>query len=520
MYLNSVFNNRVGNNLNFIRLVVAILVIYSHAFPLSKGGHDILYSLGWSFGSFSVSVFFFLSGLLVTNSFENSKNIFEYIFSRFIRIMPAYIVVILISAFILGPLFTSLEIKEYFSNYGTYQYLKNLLFFPLYWELPGVFNSNPYYQSINGSLWSLPLEILCYVYVLILGFFTLLRSKEFSILAFIIIYFLHLSPEIKFNYFGFPSEQIVDYSLYFLLGIIVFNFKNYIYLDKKYAMMSILVLLISMKFSFFKEVFIYFGTYLILYFGYQNSFKYTGYFQKNDFSYGMYIYAFPIQQVFVYVNGGDMNPYINFIYSFVITSIFAFFSWNLIEKRLLKLKHNKKIIIFLESKFSNIKSINIFSFYKLISWKSFVLTIFILITFDRWYYRPITNISFPNDLRKGIFDNGWLPQGEGETYRWISKEATLNLGKITSYQEITVEGFVPEKLKNIKKLEIYLNNQKIFDINIEKDRYFNLTHKFNNEIFNSKDVIILFKYDNVYIPDYMELDVRRLSGFIKRITLK
>lgn len=517
MYLNNIFNNR-DNNLNLIRLIAAILVIFSHAFALN-GKHDILSLQQWSFGTLAVSVFFFISGILIANSFENSKNIFEYVFARMIRIIPAYFVVIILSVFVLGPIFTTLEIKDYFSNYQTYQYLKNLFFFPLYWELSGVFQSNEYYQAINGSLWTLPLEVLCYIYVLIIGFFSFLRSKSLSLTVFILVYFLYLSPDITFNYFGYPSDQILSVFLYFSLGVVVYNIKEYIFLDKKLAMVCLLILLISLKFSFFKEVFIFFGSYIILYIGYQKPFKYTNKILKNDLSYGIYIYAFPIQQLFINIYG-NMNPYINFMYSLFITIIFAFFSWKLIEKKSLKLKHNLKIKAFLESRFSNIKNIRIVNFDRLISWKSFIILSLILIMIDRWYYRPINKIIFPNDLRSELFDKGWLPQSPNENYRWISKEASVNLGKLSSYQELTIEGFVPENFKEVRKLEIFLNNEKIFDINVEKNRYFNLSYKFEKEVFNTQDVIILLKYDNSHIPDILELDQRRFSGFIKKIVLR
>ncbi len=517
MRLSNIFDNR-ENNLNLIRLIAAILVIFSHAFALN-GKHDILYLQQWSFGTLAVSVFFFVSGILITNSFVNSKNVFEYVFARFIRIIPAYIIVILISIFILGTLFTNLELKDYLTKYETYQYLKNLFFFPLYWELPGVFQSNQYYKAINGSLWTLPLEVLCYAYVLSIGFFSLLRNKILSFSVFILVYFLYLSSDITFNYFGYPSDQILSVFLYFSLGVVVYNIKEYLVLDKKIAMLSILILLVSLKFGFFKEIFIFFGSYLVLYIGYQNPFKYTSFILKNDLSYGIYIYAFPIQQAFINVYG-NMNPLTNFIYSLFITIIFAFISWKLIEKKSLKLKHNNKIKGFLESRFSNIKNIRVVSLDKLISWKSFIILISIFIIFDRWYYRPINKIIFPNDLRSELFDKGWLPQSLNEDYRWISKEASVNLGKISSYQEISIEGFVPENFKEVKKLEIFLNNVKIFDINVEKDRYFNLSYKFEKEVFNTQDVIILLKYDNVHIPDALALDQRRFSGFIKKIIIQ
>lgn len=112
------------------------------------------------FGSLTVVIFLFSSGLLVTKSLANSSTK-EYAKKRFVRIYPCFLLVLFGAAFIMGPLVTSCIVSEYFTSAQTYQYLRYAILLPVY-ELPGVFVQNPI-RLVNGSLWTIILECICYV---------------------------------------------------------------------------------------------------------------------------------------------------------------------------------------------------------------------------------------------------------------------------------------------------------------------------------------------------------------------
>lgn len=156
--------NIKSTNVNLLKFICAILVIVGHANPITGTGVDILteYTGGeCSFGGLAVGVFFFFSGLYVTKSLSKTVNLRTYLAKRVERIFPQLAVVILISAFVLGPILTLLPIGTYFLSLGTYTYLLNAILIPIH-NLPGVFEGLPY-QTVNGPLWTLPVEFACYL---------------------------------------------------------------------------------------------------------------------------------------------------------------------------------------------------------------------------------------------------------------------------------------------------------------------------------------------------------------------
>lgn len=156
--------NIKSTNVNLLKFICAILVIVGHANPITGTGVDILteYTGGeCSFGGLAVGVFFFFSGLYVTKSLSKTVNLRTYLAKRVERIFPQLAVVILISTFVLGPILTSLPMGTYFLSPGTYTYLLNAMLIPIH-NLPGVFEGLPY-QTVNGPLWTLPVEFACYL---------------------------------------------------------------------------------------------------------------------------------------------------------------------------------------------------------------------------------------------------------------------------------------------------------------------------------------------------------------------
>ena len=115
-----------------------------------------------------VILFFSVSGYLLRQSREADRNLPRYLAKRTLRIFPALIVVTLVSIFVLGPALSSLTVGDYFQNPGVWDFLRNIILFPVY-ALPGVFDGNIYPVAVNGSVWSLPAEFACYLLVPIVG---------------------------------------------------------------------------------------------------------------------------------------------------------------------------------------------------------------------------------------------------------------------------------------------------------------------------------------------------------------
>lgn len=518
------------NNFDFIRFIAATLVIFSHSFPLT-GNQDLLLILsnGQSdLGHLSVVVFFVISGYFITQSFHYSKSIFHYIKARMLRIFPGLIAAILISTFVIGPLVTSYSFKEYITDKDTYKYLEAILLYPMQWNLPGVFENNIYPSSVNGSLWSIPFEFMFYILVAFLGVFSLLNKKTalvmFNIL--ILIVFLDYWPFTQTHFWGLELKTVFELLLYFVAGMLFFYFKDQIPYSKYFAMISIIIIYLSIYTGGLKEMFVFFGTYLIFYFGYNLHLKTWEFYKYGDFSYGIYIYAFPIQQLVSFINGGDMNPYLNFLISFPITLILSVFSWNIIEKKALNLK-NKQLFILPDNWTVGIKSTRV-KLYHIInkfiqpfikhSWKTFTIAFIIfLIVFTKFNQYP-AEIKFPY-VNESVFHGKWLPQSNEEEYRWIAKEASVQMEQPPENNLLTISGFIPEGFNEVQNLTVLIDDKIVhdtvvtpgsIDINVELE---------NNNSQINKRINVHLIFNDTHKPNKDDLDQREMSALISKISI-
>lgn len=183
LYLGTLLE-RKGNNITLIRLIAAISVIYGHASVITGDGKVdfFLKYVGYKFiGGVAVDVFFVLSGFLICASILNGKGVKYYIVSRVLRIFPALIVCVGLTSLVLGPLLTKQE--DYWGASVWKYFWVNSTAYKTEYFLPGVFQSlND--QAVNGSLWSLPVEVRMYVLVLIVYLLGWLSSRSFFNFAF------------------------------------------------------------------------------------------------------------------------------------------------------------------------------------------------------------------------------------------------------------------------------------------------------------------------------------------------
>jgi peptidoglycan/LPS O-acetylase OafA/YrhL len=336
LYIGDALSER-KNNFDFIRFVAAITVVFSHSFALQVEPLMMYTNSDLSFGRLAVGIFFIISGFLITKSYDQSNNIIKFVVARALRILPALIAVTLLSVFVIGTIFTTLPLNDYFSNPETFRYLKNILMHPPQWTLPEVFKNN-HNPSINAPIWSLEFEVFCYLIVAVLGVVKILR-KEIVLIGFISLYFI---PHIQFfKQFYFASSLSIELIKYFMAGMLFYLFRKHIPLKKNLAIISTVMLVIGISFieSHFKLLFTVFGTYLIMYLAFLPTKKLNAFAKRGDLSYGIYIYTYPIQQM-LYVGFGTLAiPSNIFTSAICITLIVSYLSWHLIEKPALNLKN-------------------------------------------------------------------------------------------------------------------------------------------------------------------------------------
>jgi len=156
MMLSSVTQGR-NNNFNLVRIVAALAVLVTHSFALSSGNPDdepLRQTLDMTLGSIAVDVFFVTSGLLVTASLLRSESVAAFAWSRCLRIFPGLLVMLLLTVFVVCPLFTTLPLVSYLLDLQTRTYLIKgaTLVAGIVDRLPGLFENNPYPGTVNGSL--------------------------------------------------------------------------------------------------------------------------------------------------------------------------------------------------------------------------------------------------------------------------------------------------------------------------------------------------------------------------------
>lgn len=320
-------------NLQFIRFIAAILVVFHHSFPLSTGEfkQEWLYYLTdgrFDFGKMSVTIFFLFSGYFAAASSLKDRKIFVLIINRYKRLVKPLAVVVIITL-ISGSFLSNYHYNEYWMDKATWSYLFNLLFI-LKHELPGVFENNIYTKTINGALWTLPVEFACYIACVIgtkIGLCTQ-RKIRFTVPIVILVECCIYICSMKI----ILLREIIRPTLVFFIGVVFYCFREKIVLCRKYLLGMIILFI-----TFAVKGFILYGMvllfpYICIYICFSQRQVCNGLARLGDFSYEIYLWGFPIQQLVVSINGGRMNPYLNFIISLPIILLLGVLTHNLVEK--------------------------------------------------------------------------------------------------------------------------------------------------------------------------------------------
>jgi peptidoglycan/LPS O-acetylase OafA/YrhL len=301
---------RHDNNIGALRLFGALLVLFGHCWPLTSGklaldplsaflvAHNIsshpIHELG-------VCLFFTLSGFLISQSFDCRKTALKYLEARLLRIFPALIALVVITVFVLGPTQTTQPLADYFSSKVTWTYLGNTASLRhVEYDLPGVFEALPI-DSVNGSLWTLRAEFKFYLWVMAFGLLGLIRKPAyFNTVALILagLFVSEIAPE-RF-YKQFISLNAAFLGGYFLLGAFAYVNRKKIALSASLLVALVVISALLHNTAAYHIAFgITFG-YLVLLVAYHPKIKLPIVDRHGDFSYGVYLYAFPLQQTLIY----------------------------------------------------------------------------------------------------------------------------------------------------------------------------------------------------------------------------
>jgi len=325
------------NNLNLLRVVAATSVLVSHAYPISLGPkavQPLAAPLGMALGGVAVAVFFVVSGLLVSQSWERSHGVLRFSLARVLRIFPGLAVVLFLTAAVLGPLVTSLPLADYASRFATWRYLpRNLLLISMEYPLPGVFEGNPFGPDINGSLWTLAHEVACYVGVAMLGLAGAFRiPRTFAAGAAGWILFCCAIRATGWLPHESRVTNFLELSPYFAVGVGAYLLRDRIRLHGALFAAALGIIVAVRYTALFPLVFPLALGYAVLYVAFVPAGPLRRYNRLGDYSYGIYIYAFPMQQLASWLVPG-ITPLANMAIAFPATLLLAIASWHGIEKR-------------------------------------------------------------------------------------------------------------------------------------------------------------------------------------------
>jgi peptidoglycan/LPS O-acetylase OafA/YrhL len=332
------------NNFNLIRFCAAFAVLISHSYAVaigSGGAEPMRHTLGLTWAYIAVDVFFLTSGFLVTASLLTRRSLVGFAWARALRILPALWVMLVLTVFGLGLALTSSSAHGYLTAHETWRYfLKNaILLRGMVPDLPGVFASNPIPSVVNGSLWTLGPEVEMYLILFALGILATV-TRRLGVIRWSVVAIAVWAAVSYFDNGSFDnsSDEYARLAFLFFLGASCYLFRDRIPFNRStfFGLLAVVLLSALHRRAFF-FAFSVALPYLVFYLAYGFGGRIRAFNRCGDYSYGIYIYAFPVEQTTAQLVPGISVASLMGI-SAIVTLALAMLSWHLLEKRALRLK--------------------------------------------------------------------------------------------------------------------------------------------------------------------------------------
>lgn len=340
--LGQVFDPR-QNALNAWRLVLAAGVILQHSWPLT--GRDLATPFTGLLTQVWVDGFFVVSGFLITGSWLNNPRLREYVVARALRIFPGLWVCLLVVAFVLAPIGVALSEGSLRLSSQIAYVLNNAVLNIYYTGIDGTPKGVPWPGVWDGPLWTLIFELLCYIGVALLGVMGLLRRRWTIPTVFV----LAVAASAVAGYPVMAVETIPQMFLRFVVvfsaGALVYQFRDRI--PARWWLVAVCAgLVVALGLLPNYRVFAALPlAYAVIVSGALLKRPRL----RNDLSYGMYIYAWPVQQILAAAGLVWLDPRLFFVVATVCTVPLAAASWFVVERQAMKLKRRVRKKEFAES---------------------------------------------------------------------------------------------------------------------------------------------------------------------------
>lgn len=337
------YRNR-ATGFDYLRLALALSVAFWHCFFLSYG-QDAKHSAARVLVLLILPMFFALSGFLVSGSLSRTRTIHEFLTLRAVRIVPALAVEVVLSAFVIGLAFTTLPVVDYLASPVFHRYFLNILG-DIHFFLPGVFEDNPT-KRVNGSLWTIPYELYCYLAITALYLVGAIRNRRRLVLIVAVVQVvLPLRDILRHEFIKYdealPGRMLV---LSFLCGVLIYFYRERIVLRAWLFVAAVVLSLVLLQSIYTSYLVAFPAAYITVFLGLTNP-RRLPVVMDGDYSYGIYLYAAPIQQAVLALFPAHRTWWFNLAAAFVPFCLFAAFSWHVVEKPILG--HRKIFVDFID----------------------------------------------------------------------------------------------------------------------------------------------------------------------------
>ncbi|WP_078294517.1 acyltransferase [Mycobacterium sp. D16R24] len=331
MKLGQVFD-RHHNALTMWRLVLAIGVILYHSWPLT--GRQIDYAPAVRLlSNIFADGFFVISGFLITAAWMRRPYLKEYWASRILRIFPGLWVCLLVVAFVIAPIAAKIQHSTVSFSSELAYVVNNALLNVAYFDIDGTPTDVPYPGVWNGSIWTLFFVLLCDVMVSVLGIVGLLKRRwvipTLFVVAIIWAAYVSYTPPL----YSWP-QVLARFFVVFLAGAMLYQYQDQV--PARWSLVALSVAIVAA--SGFTQNYRVIGALPLAYAVIASGALIRKTRLRNDLSYGVYIYAFPIQQLLAGLGLARLNPFLFFLLATAATLPLAALSWFVVEKRAMALK--------------------------------------------------------------------------------------------------------------------------------------------------------------------------------------
>lgn len=346
---------RATNSIGFLRIVLAGMVIYTHAYYLGGYAEEPLMRWtrgGLNAGTFAVQCFFVLSGWLVASSWLRLQSLPAFLWHRILRLGPAFWVCLVVTALVLGPLIhaSSAGLRgAYFAQEpSAIGYVGHNLLQPrAQISIGDLTATNPHPGDLNGSLWTLFYEGSCYLAVAGCGLAGLLGYRgryTWAVLLGVMLAAHPLAragvlPSVVLRFFDNPGKLMCWHFATGMTCAVFPSLPGWLATRTWVALTGLAVLIAAWRLGWggllsplaLPPVLFWLSGRLPM----RNWEQRVG----GDYSYGLYVYGYPVQQVLAQagVHRQGLTAYL--LLSLLLAGALAWLSWHAIEQPALRWRH-------------------------------------------------------------------------------------------------------------------------------------------------------------------------------------